>query len=49
MAGFGRSETPACRLERPLNGVLQPSRREIPVWIVEPPLSVGERLTVPDP
>jgi len=29
----------------PLNGVMQPSRREGPVWIVEPPFSAGERLT----
>jgi len=35
--------------ERPLNGVLQPCRREGPVWIVEPPFSAGERLTVDDP
>ena len=35
--------------ERPLDQAQQPSRLERPVWIVERPLSAGERSTVDDP
>jgi len=35
--------------ERPLDQAQQPSRLEGPVWIVERPLSTGERPTVDDP
>jgi hypothetical protein len=32
-----------------LNDVLQPSRRRGPLWIVEPPLVTGARMSVNDP
>jgi hypothetical protein len=35
--------------ERPLNDVHQPVMRRGPLWIVEPPLSIGERMSANDP
>jgi len=35
--------------ERPLIGVLRPSTREGPEWIVEAPSSVGHNSAAPDP
>ena len=37
------------RPEWPLNDVRQPAMGQGPVWIVEPPLSTGERMSVNDP
>jgi hypothetical protein len=35
--------------ERPLNDVQQPVVRQGPLWIVEPPLSTGQQMSVNDP
>jgi hypothetical protein len=35
--------------ERLLNDVQQPAMRQGPRWIVEPPFSTGERMSVNDP